>query len=475
MIHLKTTPTFLFYDYETFGIHTSLDKPAQFACIRTDINLNIIESPECFYCFPSDDYLPDPNSVLITNITPQYTQKYGMNEYNFSKKIYFILTQPHTCIIGYNNINFDDEITRNIFYRNFFDPYEWSWKNQNSRWDLLNLLRACYALRPSGIKWPKNKLGLPSFKLSDLTQINNIMHVNAHDAASDVYATIEIAKLIKKKQPKLFDFFFKMRHKHQLYKLINFKKNEPIFYVSSFFGAIRQNISCILPIVWHPKNKNILISIDLFKDIKKLIFLCKHISFEHSFIENLFNLGIVLVYFNRCPILAPIKTIREEDYNRLNCNFSLYNEKIEFVKNNSYFIQNIKTIFSKENIFNKSSDVDLQIYDSFFNVHDKKIIKIIRESKPCYLKKISLNFYDSRLQTLFFRYRARNFYETLDGNEKKIWLKHCMKILNPSSLKEYKNKIEFLLEEYSSDVKKVILLKELLDYVRQKYQKLYIT
>jgi exodeoxyribonuclease-1 len=267
MILLKKKSTFLFYDYETFGTHTSLDKPAQFACIRTDINLNILDNPECFYCFPSDDYLPDPCSILITNITPQHTQKYGMNEYNFSRKIHFILTQPYTCIIGYNNINFDDEITRNIFYRNFLDPYEWSWRNENSRWDLLNLLRACYALRPDGIKWPRNALGLPSFKLSDLTQINNIMHFNAHDAMSDVYATIEMAKLIKKKQPKLFDFFFKMRNKNELYKLINLKKNEPIFYVSSFFGAARRNISCILPITWHQKNKNILISIYLFKDV----------------------------------------------------------------------------------------------------------------------------------------------------------------------------------------------------------------
>lgn len=204
----KNQFTLLFYDYETFGTHTSLDKPAQFASIRTDENLNIIEEPKCFYCFPSDDYLPEPYSVLITKITPQYTFKYGTNEYEFSRKIYNILIQPNTCIVGYNNITFDDEITRNIFYRNFLDPYEWSWKNNNSRWDLLNIMRVCYLLRPNGIKWPKNNLGLPVFKLSDLTQENNIFHYNAHDATADVYATIELAKLVKTQQPKLFDFFF---------------------------------------------------------------------------------------------------------------------------------------------------------------------------------------------------------------------------------------------------------------------------
>ncbi|MBZ2279372.1 MAG: exodeoxyribonuclease I, partial [Buchnera aphidicola] len=181
----KKFSTFLFYDYETFGTDACLDKPSQFACIRTDFNFNIIGSPECFYCFPPDDYLPNPSSVLITEITPQYTQKYGMNEYYFTKKIYDIFIQPNTCIIGYNNINFDDEITRNLFYRNFFDPYEWSWKNGNTRLDLLNLLRACYALRPDGINWCENEIGHPFFTLSALTKKNYISHIHAHNALSD--------------------------------------------------------------------------------------------------------------------------------------------------------------------------------------------------------------------------------------------------------------------------------------------------
>ncbi|QCI16202.1 exodeoxyribonuclease I [Buchnera aphidicola] len=472
MLFKNYKPTFLFYDYETFGTHTALDKPAQFACIRTDLNLNIIDIPECFYCFPADDYLPDPQSVLITHITPQYTQKNGMNEYNFSKKIYDILMQPYTCTVGFNNINFDDEITRNIFYRNFFDPYEWSWKNKNSRWDIINLLRACYALRPIGIKWPKNQLGLPSFKLSDLTEINNIIHLDKHDAMSDVYATIEMAKLVKTKQPKLFNFFFKNKNKKELYKLINLKKSEPIVCISNFFGAIRKNASCIFPLIWHQNNKNILIAIDLFKDIKKLIFLCKNISFEGSFIKELLDSGVVLVHLNRCPILAPIKTIRKEDHDRLKFNLILYYKKIEILKRNSSLIKNIQIIFSKDNIVNHSSNVDLQIYNSFFNLNDKKIINDIRKIEPIYLKKEYCNFHDPRLKVLFFRYRARNFFHTLDNNEKKIWLKHCFEILNPFTLNEYQNKIECLLKKYSFNSKNKILLTRLLDYAIKKHQKL---
>ncbi|AEO08887.1 exonuclease I [Buchnera aphidicola str. Ak (Acyrthosiphon kondoi)] len=468
----KNTSTFLFYDYETFGINACLDKPAQFACIRTDTNLNIIDNPYYFYCFPSDDYLPDPCSVLITHITPQYTEKNGSNEYNFSKKIHNILTESNTCIVGYNNINFDDEITRNIFYRNFFDPYEWSWKNGNSRWDILNLLRACYALRPSGIKWPKNELGLPSFKLSDLTKINNIVHLNAHDAVSDVYATIEMAKLVKQKQPRLFNFFLKIRKKNELYKLIDLKKFEPVIYISSYFGAVRHNMSCILPIAWHKNNSNILIAIDLFKNINELIHVCKKIYFDDVFIKNLFDLGVVLLYLNRCPMLAPIKIMQKEDYNRLNFHRSSFDEKINLIKKNNFFIKNIQIIFSQEKKIHDSDNVDLEIYNSFFNLYDKKIIKIIRNTKPVFLKNMNFNFHDSRLKNLLFRYRARNFFHTLNENEKKIWLKYCMKTFNPIFLKEYENKIKFLLQKYSKNIEKVILLKELLEYVFQKYKKL---
>lgn len=469
----KNEVNFLFYDYETFGIHTSLDKPAQFSSIRTDKNFNIIEEPKCFYCFPSDDYLPDPSSILITGITPEYTEKHGFNERKFSKKIHSVLLKPNTCIIGYNNINFDDEITRNIFYRNFLDPYEWSWKNNNSRWDLLNVVRACYALRPSGIRWPKNECGLPVFKLSDLTQINNISHYNVHDATSDVYATIELAKLIQRKQPKLFDFFFKYRKKNELCRLIDIEKFTPIIYVSSYFGSLRHNMSCILPLSWDLYNKNILISIDLFKDIEKLIAFCKTVSISNISIKDLFDLGIVLVYLNRCPILAPIKAIRKEDTNRLNFKKYSYYKKINLVKKNYFLIDLVKNVLLKKNENKNFLNVDLQMYDSFFNFYDKNLIKKISLTKSSDLKKMKLDFKDPRLKELFFRYKARNFFNILKNDEKKEWINYCLKTLNAFFLTGYIDKIESLLKIYSYDVKKNNLLSDLLKYVFKKYKKVF--
>jgi exodeoxyribonuclease-1 len=178
---------------------------------------------------------------------------------------------PNTCVVGYNNIRFDDEVTRNIFYRNFYDPYAWSWQNRNSRWDLLDVMRACYALRPEGINWPENDDGLPSFRLEHLTRANGIEHSNAHDAMADVYATIAMAQLVKTHQPRLFEYLLSHRSKHKLATLIDVPQMKPLVHISGMFGAWRGNTSWVAPLAWHPDNRNAVIMVDLAGDISPLL------------------------------------------------------------------------------------------------------------------------------------------------------------------------------------------------------------
>ncbi|SPW30976.1 Exodeoxyribonuclease I [Edwardsiella tarda] len=243
----QAAPSFLFHDYETFGQHPALDRPAQFAGVRTDADFNIIEEPQVFYCRPADDYLPQPEAVMITGITPQTALAQGICEAEFAERIHQLFSVPGTCVVGYNNIRFDDEVSRNLFYRNFFDPYAYSWQNGNSRWDLLDVLRTCYALRPQGIVWPENEQGLPSFKLEHLSQANGIEHSNAHDAMADVYATIEMAKRAKQAQPRLFDYLFQLRNKNRVAQLIDIAEMTPLVHVSGMFGALRGNTSLVAP------------------------------------------------------------------------------------------------------------------------------------------------------------------------------------------------------------------------------------
>src|SRR5574343_817826 len=231
--------TFLWHDYETFGARPRLDRPAQFAAIRTHADLNEIGEPAMLYCQPAPDYLPDPESCLITGITPQVCLEQGVPEHTFAARIEAELAQPGTIGVGYNTIRFDDEVTRHLFWRNLMDPYAREWQNGCGRWDLMDVLRMAYALRPEGIAWPKKPDGRPSFKLEDLTRANGIGHEAAHDALSDVRATIGMARLLKQAQPKLFDFALALHKKDRVMAEIGLPalpgEARPFLHVSGMF------------------------------------------------------------------------------------------------------------------------------------------------------------------------------------------------------------------------------------------------
>ncbi|XBC39206.1 MAG: exodeoxyribonuclease I [Buchnera aphidicola (Nurudea shiraii)] len=457
--------TFLFYDYETFGIDTVLDKPAQFACIRTDINFNIVDIPLEFFCYPPVDYLPNPESILITGISPNYTRKYGTNEFEFSSKIYEQFSKPNTCIVGYNNIHFDDEITRNIFYRNFIDPYEWSWKNNNSRWDMLDVLRACYVLRPNGINWPfKKNLKVPSFKLSNISKFNNIDHSHAHSAISDVQATLEVAKLLKNKQPRLFNYFFKYRKKQELLKIVDIYNIKPLIYISRFFGSERKNISVIAPISWNFYNQNILIGFDLTKSFKKFLAYFLNITTEMLNYKKLFEYGIVFVYMNRCPMLAPTNVISSKRMLKLGINYLVCNKNLSLIRSNHFLKKKIQFINSCF-VFSKKNDIDLQIYDNFFSSSEKKVIKIIRAFLKENVFNRNLFISSSKVRSLLKRCIARNFSHMLNHTERIFWIQYCNKKINQDSINKYTKKIIYLLKLNYNDFKNILLLKDLLRYI----------
>lgn len=461
--------SFLFYDYETFGKDPALDKPAQFASIRTNENFNITEDPKSFYCIPPRDYLPNPEAVMITGITPQYAKKYGINEAQFSKHIHNIFNIPNSCILGYNNINFDDEITRNIFYRNFYDPYDYIWKNNNSRWDLLNLFRASYALRPNGINWPKDEQGNPNFKLQNLTASNDIKHQNAHNAISDVLATIEMAKLIKNTQPKMFKYFFKLRKKKEIIKLINISEMTPLIYVSGIFGNKKLNTSLISPIIWHPTNKNSVIVYDLSKSINSLLTLNvnKIKKFFYTKKTELINkptIPIKIVQINKCPILAPINILNSENIYRIRLNLDNCMNNLSILKKNKEIKNKIFNIFNNIKPFTSINDVDTQIYSKFFSKTDLLKFNIIRDTPIHKLSKLNLKFNDTRITELFFRYRARNYPKTLTKKEQIIWIKHCINKFSLKKITKYFQKINELFITYKNDKKKIHKLQKLVDY-----------
>lgn len=269
-----TAQTFLWHDYETFGAVPRRDRPSQFAAIRTDAALNEIGEPLMIYCKPAPDYLPSPEATLITGITPQLCLERGLPEHEFAAQIERAFSQPGTIGVGYNTIRFDDEVTRFLFWRNLIDPYAREWQNECGRWDLLDVVRLTYALRPDGIQWPKKEDGSQSFKLEDLAKANGLLHESAHDALSDVRATIALARLIRNAQPKLFDFAFALHRKDRVASELGLpavrETAKPFLHVSGMFPAERGCLAVMWPLASHPTNKNELLAWDLAHDPSEL-------------------------------------------------------------------------------------------------------------------------------------------------------------------------------------------------------------
>lgn len=242
--------SFFFYDLETSGFNPREARVMQFAGQRTDLNLKPIGEPHDHFIKITEDVLPDPDAVLLTGITPQQTIAEGITEAAFLKIFQNEIATPDTIFLGYNTVRFDDEFMRYLLWRNFYDAYEWQWQNGRSRWDLLDVVRMTRALRPEGIAWPFDSDGNPANRLELLTSLNKLYHANAHNALSDVHATIELARLLRNKQPKLFDFLLDMRDKNNIAKLVD--TGQPFVYSSGKYPSEFHKTTVAVKLADHP-------------------------------------------------------------------------------------------------------------------------------------------------------------------------------------------------------------------------------
>ncbi len=425
--------TLYWHDYETFGIDTARDRPVQFAGVRTDEDLNIIGEPLNIFSRPAPDTLPHPISAVITGITPQQALEQGMPEAEFIARIHEELSQPGTCGVGYNSLRFDDEVTRNTLYRNLYDPYLREWKDGNSRWDIIDMVRACHDLRPEGISWPRREdADRPSFKLEELTVANGIGHEQAHDALSDVYATIAMAKLIKDKQPKLFDFCYRLRRKKEVLKYLDLKDLTPILHTSGMYGSDYGNTRMVVPLCAHPTNKNSVIVFDLAQDPQMLLELSAKKLAERLYTPNaelpegVERPALKQILINKCPVISPTSTLTGDAAKRLNIDLMHCQKNRQAVLAARKELQKkIAEIFAPRE-YEPKTDTDLMLYGGgFFSDGDKRHMTAIHNTAPDELAGQSWSFDDQRLPEMLFRFRARNYPETLTAEEQAQWMEHC--------------------------------------------------
>ncbi|SFP22587.1 Exodeoxyribonuclease I subunit C [Geopseudomonas sagittaria] len=472
------TASIFWYDYETTGIDPRRDRPLQVAGIRTDEELNEIGEPLNLYCRPSDDILPHPMSCLITGIAPGRLAREGLGEAEFMTRLHAELVRPGTCTAGYNSLRFDDEVTRYSLYRNFFDPYAREWQGGNSRWDLIDLLRTAYALRPQGIEWPQAE-GRVTLKLERLTAANGIDHGQAHDALADVRATIALARLLRERQPRLYDWCYQLRSKQRVLEQVRLL--QPMVHISGRFSAERHFLAVVLPLAWHPRNRNALIVCDLQADIAPLLELPAEVLAQRLYTrrdelgEGELPVPLKLVQVNRCPVLAPLKVLREEDCQRLGVDMSACQQQAQLLEQRQSVWKGKLPAIYADNGFAASEDPEQRLYDGFIGDRDRGLCVQVRESDPVRLGERHGLFADERLEELLFRYRARNFPHTLSGPEQQRWQEFCRRRLSdsragaPNTLAEFDSALAEVLA--GADAGQQALLGEWQIYAQQLRQR----
>jgi exodeoxyribonuclease I len=422
--------TLLWHDYETWGVDPRRDRACQFAAMRTDTELNCIGDPVMVYCRPTPDFLPSPQSALVTGMTPQQVQAEGLNEAEFFAVVDEQFSRPGTCGVGYNSLRFDDEVTRFGLYRNFFDPYAREWQNGNSRWDILDLVRMTHALRPEGINWVEREPGIPGFRLDQLTVANGIAHEGAHDALADVRATIAMARLIRSRQPRLYDYYFELRSKGRAAELLNLARREMVLHVTGMYPAVLGCIAPVIPVIQHPLNKNAVVVYDLRHNPRQLLSLpageIHRLLYTPTdeLAEGEERPPLKTVHLNKSPALAPLSTLSEEMAERWVIDLDSAAEYRRQLLEDGNIAATLTEVFHRREQY-PPQDVDAALYGGFIDNRDKRLSEQVRSATPQRLAEWQPPFADKRLRQLYFRYRARNWPESLSAEERQSWINFC--------------------------------------------------
>lgn len=418
--------TFFFYDLETSGLNPRQDRIMQFAGIRTTPELEPIGESYNILVKLNDDTLPSPDALMVTGITPQQTQSEGYTEAEFATLLRDEIFTPDTVVIGFNNIRFDDEFIRALFWRTFNDPYEWAWRDGRSRWDLLDVVRMTRALRPGGIEWPIVD-GKEVNKLELITKQNGIDHFKAHDALSDVEALIAVTKLIKEKQPQLYAHLFAVKDKKKVMELVNLEDKRPFVYVSGRYDSEFHKATVAFPLT-AGRNGNVIVY-DLRYDPTPLLSmtsgqLAKNLfaTWEERQKEGFVKVAVKELQYNRAPAVAPLGVLEREDgWGRLQLTQETIEKHRKVLLSSPAFAENIRSLFESRGEFTKEADPEGQLYDGFVPDVDKLRIEKVRHAGADALADLHPEFTDERLATLLLHYKARNYPQSLAEDEAQQW------------------------------------------------------
>lgn len=411
------------YDCETTGLDSCRDQIIQFAGQRTDEDLNPLGQGQIFYCRLAEERLPALDACLTTGITPQVLE--GQSRLHSERELAALveqeMTRPGTlAVAGYNSLRFDDQFVRNLLYRNFHDPYEREWKNGNSRWDIIDMVRLVYALRPDAIKWPmeQDKEGreVPGFRLQNLTCANDIEHLAAHDALSDVQATIALARLIKQREPRLYDYCWGLRNRPGAQQQI--KPGTPILHISRYVPRAQGCLEVLHPLLAHPTDRNAIMAADLGTDYDWA-------QWDGQLPDAADGDGPPLrtLRLNATPMVAPLKTLKSARAGQLGLDMKALQGRAQSLEEQrGQIAERLQKAIANQPRERRDRDAEDALYDGFLSDNDRRICRRVRADAARDPQKLDrYTFDDPRLGPLLFRYRARNFPQYLSDAERDQW------------------------------------------------------
>jgi len=458
------TQTFYFYDLETSGFNPRTQRIMQFAGQRTSLNLEPVGEPHDVLIELTGDVLPDPDAILVTGITPQRTKAEGLSEKQFLELFHEEIAIPGTIFVGFNSIRFDDEFMRALHYRNLYDPYEWQWKDDRGKWDLLDVVRMTRALRPDGIQWPYSSDGKQANRLELIAAVNNLEHTHAHNALSDVVASIGVAKLILDQQPKLFNYLLELREKPKVKALV--QNNTPFVYTSGRYSSQFEKTTVAVVLEEMPDNSGALVY-DL--RVSPMEWLSNHDKADKPYRGPL-----KVMKYNRCPAVAPLSVLDKDSWKRIGLSMETIVTNLAQVKEQK---EALLATFEATSIplplpmlELPLEEVDSRMYDGFYGEKDRRMCTRIRAMTTDELLEFEPEFEDVRLPGLFFLYKARQFPKSQLADDRILWERYVEKQFldgaDNSKYQLYMKRLQELAKLEYLDADKRYILEELALYAQ---------
>ncbi|MBR0431528.1 exodeoxyribonuclease I [Candidatus Saccharibacteria bacterium] len=410
--------SYLFYDLETSGLNVAEDRIMQFGAQRTDMDLNPIGEPINLLVKTTDDTLPSIGAIKTTGITPQSTQADGLTEAEFCKYVIEEVFTPDTIIVGFNNIRYDNQMMRYTLWRNFYDPYEWEWKDGRNKWDILDVVRLTRALRPEGIEWPVDEDNMPVNRLELITKLNHINHEHAHDALSDVFATIAVAKLIKEKQPKIYDWLLNHHDKDSISRIVNLADPKPFVYASGSYGKKNNFVTVAVPLTVAENDK--IMVYDLRYNLDEVL---TDQAAEQEFVFGPIPSPIVKKFdYKKCPAVAPISVLDADDgWKKVGLKKEQVEANLRSLFSHPEIAEQVRLALEKEREWPENFDPESSLYSGFLNDKDRYKCSQVRAADANKLADLHPMFDDERLPDLLIHYKAKNFPNSLTENESIKW------------------------------------------------------